>query len=215
MRMPEAVWSLSRAPSGYECFPWLTYESRQEQEFSTPVKARVLRQPLRVRPPKLDHQRRARSRPHHHAIPWRSQAKCCEGRLGVFLRAEDTLGRRHLQETQATLEALDDLRWHGGPRSAPRPCRRARKALLVIAGAHLHLDDLLHAQLEHDATRLETHQARIRSAPMPGEDHNQAGRESCPSHPGSTLQRRRRHHTTPPIAATRPGSPSTVMAKIP
>src|SRR5690348_9956972 len=110
---------------------------------------------------------------------------------------------------------LHYLRRHWHTRSDPCPCVRADKTLMVVSGSHLHLDDILQAQMHHHSAWLKTHQARIRAASVPGQDNNQAGREPYGSHPGSVLQRRRRHHTTPPIAITIPGNPRTVMMKIP
>jgi hypothetical protein len=63
----------------------------------------------------------------------------------------------------------------------------ACKTPLLISGQHLNLTDILYTQMQHDPSWLETHQARVRSTPVPGQDKHHARRQPCPAYPRSTL----------------------------
>jgi hypothetical protein len=64
---------------------------------------------------------------------------------------------------------------------------RACKTQLLISGQHLNLTNILYTQMQHDSSWLETHQARVRSAPVPGQDKHHARRQSRSTYPRSTF----------------------------
>ena len=107
----------------------------------------------------------------------------------MFFRIKPSGERRYLQIVEntrdgaatrqcvvATLGRVEELEACGKLDALLRSGARLCETALLISSQHLDLTNILHTQMQHNSSWLETYQARVRSAPVPGQDKHHACR---------------------------------------